>query len=79
VFYDREVTPRYMNLKIIGEPSVVATARTLRRSLNDVRHLIVDGEEIPNATSEQFRRAHQEYRQNRDSFISSARADLASR
>ena len=76
-FYDQEVTPRYMVLKIMGEPDVVAAAHELRHALNDVRHLMGRrGETLPTAASTEFKAAHGRYRAARDKFTEAARADL---
>jgi hypothetical protein len=75
-FYDQEVTPRYMVLKIMGKPKVVAAAGELRLALNGVRHLMVDGKRLPTAESTEFKTAHGRYRAARDKFTEIARADL---
>lgn len=75
-FYDQEVTPRLMVLRIIGASQVEEAASEMRRALNDLRHLMVDGETQPDHGSPQFMTAHARYRKTRDTFIERARADL---
>jgi hypothetical protein len=75
-FYDQEVTPRLMVLKIFGPREVVEAASGLRAALNDVRKLIVDGRTMPNDESPEWKLAHINYRIARDEFIGSAGRDL---
>jgi hypothetical protein len=75
-FYDQEVTPRYMVLKIIGEEEVLPAAKELRDALNFVRHLMRDTKPLPTKESSEFETAHSRYRTARDRFIGLARADL---
>lgn len=76
-FYDQEVTPRVMALRIIGDDEVVGAAGEMRHAINHVRHLIVDAEALP--TKEEFRHAQVSYRARRRTFITLARADLERR
>ncbi|MGH2451312.1 MAG: hypothetical protein ACRDGE_08590 [Candidatus Limnocylindria bacterium] len=79
-FYDQEVTPRLMVLKIIGTRGVVEAASELRRPLNELRKLMLDEvlgpEDIPMDESPPFKQWHESYREARDTFIELARADL---
>lgn len=75
-FYDREVTPRLMVLKIFGPPEVVKAASELRGALNKVRKLIVEGETLPSDESPEFKNVHTGYRTARDTFIELAGTDL---
>lgn len=75
-FYDQEVTPRLMVLRIVGSPSVVEAASQMRKALNDVRHLMIEGENLPSDEGTQFTAAHSRYRQARDNFIAAAHIDL---
>ena len=73
IFYDEQVTPRYMVLKITGKPEVVEAAGDLRGALNRVRKLTT-GKTLPSA--EKFGAAHQGYRAARDEFTKAVAADL---
>jgi hypothetical protein len=75
-FYDQEVTPRLMVLKIFGPPEVVKAASGLRRALNDIRKLMVEVEPPPTDESRAFKKAHASYRKARDAFIERAGSDL---
>jgi hypothetical protein len=75
-FYDQEVTPRLMVLKIFGPTEVVKAASDLRSALNEVRNLIVESEPLPTDKSPEFMRAHIGYRAARDTFIELAGTDL---
>lgn len=77
-FYDDNATQRYRVLKIVGTHETVDAAREMRRALNTVRHLMVDGpaEAMPTIESREFGSAQHGYRRARDTFVDSARADL---
>jgi hypothetical protein len=75
-FYDQEVTPRLMMLRIVGTPNVVESASEMRRALNDLRHVMTDAPTLPSDESPDFRDAHHRYRQTRSKFIELAHADL---
>jgi hypothetical protein len=73
VFYDEQVTPRYMVLKITGKPGVVKAAGDLREALNRVRK-VTTGETLPREGK--FSAAHDGYRAARDEFTKAVAADL---
>ena len=75
-FYDQEVTPRLMVLRIVGSPDVVSAGSQMRQALNDVRHLMIDDEIVLSDESPQFMAAHRRYRRARDNFIALAHVDL---
>jgi hypothetical protein len=77
-FFDETMSPRYRVLKIIGTPKIVKAARGMRRALNAVRHLMVDGppETMPAKQSSEFNVAHSRYREAREVFIKVAGNDL---
>ena len=77
-FYDEHVSPRYRVLKIIGTPKVVEGGKEMRKALNRVRHLMVDGptETMPTKPSSEFDAAHNSYRKARNTFVKLAGADL---
>jgi hypothetical protein len=80
-FYDQEVTPRLMVLKISGTHEVVEGASEVRRSLNGLRKLMLNelldpAADLPLDESPEFKNWHGCYRDARDKFILLARADL---
>jgi hypothetical protein len=75
-FYDREVTPRYMVLKIFGPHKVIVASKALRDSLNDIRELVVEREPMPKDVRAQFKTVQAKYRLARDVFIDIAGAHL---
>jgi hypothetical protein len=75
-FYDREVTPRHMVLKIFGPQPVIDAASGLRKALNDIRKLIVEGETMPADVSLEFDKLQTRYRTAREAFIKQAEEDL---
>ena len=80
-FYDQEVTPRLMVLKISGTHEVVEGASEVRRSLNELRKLMLNelldpAADLPLDESPEFKNWHGCYRDARDKFILLARATL---
>jgi hypothetical protein len=75
-FYDREVTPRHMVLKIFGPEKVLGAATDLRSALNKVRKLIVEGTALPPDVSVRFEELQDDYRTARETFIERAGTDL---
>ena len=76
-FYDEEVTPRYMVLKLTAQPAVVEAAHDLRDVLSDIRDLTVRRGRPPAAKqSTEFRTAHHRYRAAREEFTKAAADDL---
>jgi hypothetical protein len=75
-FYDREVTPRYMVLKIFGPQKVIDASKALRDSLNAIRKLVVTDQPMPSNVGKAFEQLQTKYRDARDAFIDIAGADL---
>jgi hypothetical protein len=74
---DRDLTPRFRAIELVGTPEAVDAAAEMRRRLLQFRDRMTRGEgPLPAYESNEYRQVYEPFQRARDKFIAVARSDV---